>query len=103
MSDHPGARFRVSARVRALAVEQGIAIPPNVTDDAGADMVVFLARADGPGPWKMKTNDPWLTRAVFGPIEMNFDWYSTWESADRVVIMTTEKARASVIPLALAR
>jgi hypothetical protein len=102
-SSHPGARFRFSERVRALIADQQLALPPNVGDGPGPDMVVFLARADGPGPWRMKTNDPWLTKAVFGPREVNFNWYTTWDSRDRVVVMTTERARASEIRLALTK
>ena len=37
---------------------------------------------------------------MFGPREINFHYYSTWEGYDRVVVMTMEKARAAGAPLA---
>ena len=41
------------------------------------------------------------TRAIFGPREVNFNWYSTWDSGrDRVVVMTSKKAKAASVDLA---
>lgn len=97
--DHPRARFRVSARVTALARQRGLAVPANATQ-ADGDEVVFFAKSEGGPPTGWTANDPWLTRAVFGPREINFNYYSNWGGSDRVVVMTREKARASGIPLA---
>ncbi len=97
---HQGTRFRVSQRVRALARQQGVALPANVSAAANAQAVVFFARSEGPSPARWTVNDPWLTEAVFGPREVNFHWYSTWEGHDRIVVMTTEKARAAGVTLA---
>jgi 4-amino-4-deoxy-L-arabinose transferase-like glycosyltransferase len=97
---HAGTRFRVAPDVRALAAEQHVALPPNVVDAPEGDDVVFFARADGPPPRRWITNDPWLTEAVFGPGELNFNWYSTWDGRDRIVVMTLEKARAAGVALA---
>jgi hypothetical protein len=93
IADHPHQRFHVSGRVRALAAEQHLALPANV-GDAPVDAFVFQPIAEGPSPWSWKTNDAWLTRAVFGPREVNFNWYSTWGGHDRIVVMTNEKTPA---------
>src|SRR5262249_12263995 len=62
-------RFRLSKQVRAMAAERNLTIPPNAT--AGpADAVVFLSMSEGPGRWEWKANDPWLTVAAFGPLEV---------------------------------
>ena len=37
---------------------------------------------------------------MFGPREVNFNYYSTWRGSDRVVVMTIEKARAAGVWLA---
>jgi dolichyl-phosphate-mannose-protein mannosyltransferase len=92
--DHPRTRFRVSPKVTSLAAERGLALSANAVQ-GDADQVVFFARAEGERPTRWIVNDPWLTRAVFGPREVNFNYYSTWEGPDRVVVMTLEKARAA--------
>jgi 4-amino-4-deoxy-L-arabinose transferase-like glycosyltransferase len=96
---HPRTRFRLSTQVRAMAAQRNLTIPPNATEGP-ADAVVFLSMTEGPGVWGWKANDPWLTEAAFGPLEVNFSWYSSWRGYDRVVIMTTEKASATGVPLA---
>jgi len=62
--------------------------------------VVFFARGDGPTPYVWKVNDRWLVEAVFGPRELNFNWYSTWSGHDRVVVMKIDKARSFGVALA---
>jgi dolichyl-phosphate-mannose-protein mannosyltransferase len=100
IAGHGRTRVRVSDRVRTLAREQGLALPANVTNGPDAGAVVFFAQTDGPPDRRWTTNDPWLTRAVFGPREVNFNWYSTWAGPDRVVAMTNEKATAAGVAFA---
>ena len=100
IATHPKKTFRVSPKVRAMAAAQAKPLPPNVKDAGPADDVVFFPIAEGPNGRRWTTNDPWLTEAVFGPREMNFNWYSTWEGRDRIVVMTVQKARAAGVQLA---
>jgi dolichyl-phosphate-mannose-protein mannosyltransferase len=95
---HPDTTFHVSARVRSFAARLHVALPPNARQDG--DELVFFAEAEGPSPFVIRSNDPFLTRAVFGPREVNFNWYSSWTGHDRVVVMTEAKARASKVALA---
>lgn len=97
---HPKEQFRVSARVRALAEKQHLPMPANVTQAPGGQAVVMFGGADMGSPDLYKENDPWLTDAIFGPREVNFNWYAVWAGHDRVVVMPIEKARAGVVPLA---
>jgi 4-amino-4-deoxy-L-arabinose transferase-like glycosyltransferase len=92
---HPNTRFRLSPQVTALAMQQKLPMPPNARAAPGAEQVVFFPRAEGTDVFHWQANDPWLTKAIFGPREINFNWYSTWEGPDRVVVMTTEKAKAA--------
>jgi Dolichyl-phosphate-mannose-protein mannosyltransferase len=92
---HPGTRFRLSPQVTAIARQQHLALPPNALVAGSADEVVFFAEAEAPDPFHWKANDPWLTKAVFGPREINFAWCSTWQGPDRVIVMTTAKAKAA--------
>ena len=101
VSKHPGTQFRVSPRVRSLAAAQNLALPSNVTEGE-AQVVIFFVNAEGPNPrsdtWK--SNDPWLTEAVFGPREVNVNWYAAWIGQDHVFAMTTKKAKAAGVALA---
>jgi 4-amino-4-deoxy-L-arabinose transferase-like glycosyltransferase len=97
--NHPRTRFRLSRRVTSLAAARGVTLPANAVQ-ANPDEVVFFAPSEGAPATQWLVNDPWLTRAVFGPWEVNFNYYSTWSGADRVVVMTLEKARISGAPIA---
>jgi hypothetical protein len=97
---HPKKQFRVSERVRSSAARSKLAMPPNVTRAPDGQAVVMFGRADMGSPWAYKENSPWLTDAVFGPLEVNFNWYAVWGGMDRVVVMPIETARLGEVPLA---
>jgi hypothetical protein len=97
--EHPERRFRVSARVSAIAAEERLVLPENMTQNGNPDAVVFFAPSEGPKWFEWKTNDPWMTEAVFGPLEVNFNWYASWSGHDRVVVMTMERAKAAGAPI----
>jgi Dolichyl-phosphate-mannose-protein mannosyltransferase len=99
VSKHPDRRFFLSPKVRTLASEQQLPLPDNLASLQDAQEWVFFARAEGPVSWDWKCNDPWLTRAVFGPREINFVWYGGWMGHDRVVSMTPAKARGTGVNL----
>jgi hypothetical protein len=96
---HPERTFRVSAQVRNLGLGKGGKLPPNVTQGK-AESVVFFGNGEGPGPWNWTPNDPFLTEAVFGSGEVNFNFYPSWAGHDRVVVMRFDKARATGAPIA---
>ena len=98
---HPTEEFRLSELVRARAAKQHLALPANVVTAPAGQAVVMFGRAEMGPPGLYKENDPWLTDAVFGPLEVNFNWYAVWGGNDRVVVMPIEKARAGAVPLAL--
>jgi Dolichyl-phosphate-mannose-protein mannosyltransferase len=100
VTDHPKTQFRVSKNVRAIARAHHLKLPENVTSAPGGQSVVILGRGDMTDGSKQKVNDPWLTDAVFGPREVNYNWYSVWGGKDRVVVMPIETARASLIAVA---
>lgn len=97
---HADTQFRVSNQVRAKARAQHLEMPKNVVTGNAGTQVVFFGNAEGPGSWNFQTNDPWLTKAVFGPREMNFNWYAGWLGHDHLVVMDLLKARATGVPLA---
>ena len=101
IAKHPKIKFRISEKVAKLAVEQHLPMPANiVTAATSAGAFVFFAKAEGPDPYLIHTNDPWLTMAIFGPRELNFNWYSGWWGHDRILVMTLAKAKESGVALA---
>lgn len=100
VSAHASTQFRVSGKVRASARQQKLALPSNVVEAPAGDQVIYWGQAEGPNPWHMRVNDPFLTKAVFGPREMDFNWYSTWEGADHLVVMDRQKASSTGVALA---
>jgi hypothetical protein len=97
--NHPRTRFRISPRVVQLAATRGVTLPSNSVE-TNPDEVVFFAMSEGVPVASWIVNDPWFTRADFGSQEVNFNYYSTWQGSDRVVVMTKEKARAIGSPFA---
>jgi len=101
VTKHADTKFRVSRKVRQSAQAQHLTLPKNVVGDhAPFNQVLFWAIADGPGSWNFQTNDQWLTKAIFGPLELSFNWYAGWMGQDRLVVMTLEKARNTGVALA---
>jgi hypothetical protein len=100
VADHPKEQFRVSDRVRNMATEQQIAMPANVVTAPAGQAVVMFGFADLGSTDLYKENDPWLTDAIFGTKEVDFNWYAVWGGHDRVVVMPIEKAREGGVPLA---
>ena len=99
MHARSGDAFFVSGSVLDAARAAGLSLPPNVVSRASqATHAVLYAAADGPGPKRWKSNDPWQTVAVFGPNEVNFKYYASWKGDDRVLVMTTAKARQMEVP-----
>jgi hypothetical protein len=102
MRAHPDDSFFVSKRVLDAARAASLDLPPNIVSSADkASHVMIYTKADGPGHRKWKSNDPWLTVAVFGPKEVNSNYYATWRGDDRVFVMTIEKARERGVPMVL--
>jgi hypothetical protein len=86
-----GSSFRLSPRLAQYASKNRL--PRGRRAKEKFDRVAFLAQAEGPNPFKWPANDPWQAERVFGPLEMNFDWYPTWGGEDRVVVMSLAKAK----------
>ncbi len=55
-----------------------------------ADAALFLA-SEGMRPWT--ANRRRLVDRWFGPHEVNFNYYPTWQGDDRILLMPMDKAR----------
>jgi hypothetical protein len=95
-----GTTFLLSPGVREVGARLGLRVPGNAArSGAEADAVVLFARAEGPSPFTIPSNDPFLALAVLGPREVNFAWYSSWTGHDRVLVMSRTKAKQAGVAL----
>jgi len=93
---HPRVGFEASGRVWSQIEDLAIAPPKNLSrlPDPGAEMAVFFA-SEGPQDLKnWPDNWPGLAKRIFGPWEVNFDYYPQWAGEDRILVMPIEKAHA---------
>ena len=98
VASHAPESFRVSPEVQRYATQAHLELPENAHVSGKADHVVLFGRAEA--PWKWPANDPFRTEAVFGPREVNFDYYPTWMGHDRVIVMSHEKAKIAGVAIA---
>ncbi len=94
--DHAQTGFFASEKVWQEMQELNDALPSNIAhlnaDDA--DMVALYASEGVAHPTEWPRNRPGLVTAIFGPWEVNFDYYPTWIGDDRILVMTLEQAQA---------
>jgi len=100
VSARPASRFLLSPRLHAIAATHHFELPPNVVE-RGGDRVAFIAPAEGPDPFTWPGNDPWAIDQVFGPRDVNVDWYPNWLSGQRIFVMSVAKAREVGVPFVL--
>jgi Dolichyl-phosphate-mannose-protein mannosyltransferase len=87
----PSTQFYLSPKVRALLQPRGAVDLPNVTADPARSKVALICGTDvshegGPANFRG------LSRGWFGPYEINWDYYTTWDGDDRIVILDTARA-----------
>lgn len=89
---HPNTTFFLSPRVKR---DVAVVAPPleNVTVDPAEAAVFVLYAREGMLGWQdWPANQRGLTRACFGPREVNFDIYPTWWGDDRIVVIDRSHA-----------
>jgi hypothetical protein len=93
---HPGQKFFVSPVVREWLGPRGLADLPNVTTTPeGSDVVLFsMHRESFEEAIDWPANDRTQLVTWFGPCEVNLDYYPSWIGDDRIIAMTTARARA---------
>ena len=84
----------VSPRVLRRIAEQRIELPVRVSSSATSAALLVFETDEGfrsRGEWPAHV---WaLTKTWFGPWELNFDRYPTWDGDSRIIVMTAGKAR----------
>mgnify|MGYP003374334853 CR=1 FL=1 len=80
----------LGASPRAAALLPGL--PTSGPRAAAAELWVTYAREPPPAEWP--ANRRGLVVAVFGPEEVNYDFYPTWEGDDRLLVLCGPRARS---------
>jgi hypothetical protein len=95
MRDRPGKRFVLSRPMQKRFRTYDGALPKNARTRGSADYLVVLYSQIRSGQvglreWPATSRG---TYRVVGPLEVNFDYYPTWDGDDRVLFITPEEAR----------
>ena len=81
-------RFALSERVQAELRAAGLEPPPHADAGPGeADRFVFYA-SDLGGYWTLPASRFGSLDAVFGPAEVNYEYYPSWWGDDRLLVLT---------------
>ncbi|MBI3891733.1 MAG: glycosyltransferase family 39 protein [Candidatus Wallbacteria bacterium] len=100
LNERPGTRVFLSRRVRSALA--GLRAPatnlPSSCPPAQADLAIFYSY-EGIDLKGCPANRSDLTERTFGPMEVNFNRYPTWQGNDRIVVMKTAIAREIGVPL----
>lgn len=92
---HSQRRFFASEKVWQALLSSGMAVPENIshTDVGETSNVVLYLSESVAHPTDWPRNQPGLVTALFGPWEVNFDYYPTWIGDDRILVMPLEQAQ----------
>jgi len=97
---HPDEQFVASPRVMtALHDFDGRARSQLLPAPTPATRRVLVFGTESLARRRWPANDPFLTERWFGPLEVNYNIYPTWQGDDRIVLMSVEAARAVRMPL----
>lgn len=94
LNKHPEKQYLLSPKV-AQAVASERASPPNATGNADTAQHYMLFAEETPvAVWmKWSANRLGQYQLVSGPLEVNFDYYPTWEGEPRVIELSMQRAR----------
>jgi hypothetical protein len=96
LDKHPRQRFRLSRQVAQDLIARESRAWPNVigSGSAGADAAIFYSSEVEQTNWRLWTanrrNYVWTW---FGPYEVNFNYYPSWEGDRRILVMPMRTAR----------
>lgn len=88
LSAHADETFLLSPRVVDELGNVGAPVPPNASGAVGRPDLIAVYAYEAMPNLEWPANIRTLTVRTFGPLEVNFDYYPTWEGNDRIVVMT---------------
>jgi 4-amino-4-deoxy-L-arabinose transferase-like glycosyltransferase len=95
VSENPGQIFSVSDKVWESLQGTTGKLPANITRLPAPvkSKLVFYASEGMENPLDWPSNRPGLAERIFGPWEVNFDYYPLWAGDDRILVMPLDRAR----------
>jgi len=93
---HPGQAFALSATVFAAFRKYHVRVPSDVTGPKRANQFMFFdsdTETDNVHLRRWPSVEP-NTYVTLGPEEVNFNYYSTWVGADRIIVLSKATATA---------
>jgi hypothetical protein len=87
-----GDTFLLSPRVREEVAKSASGMPANARAESGDPDFVAVYAYEAMPNLEWPANVRTLTVRTFGPLEVNFNYYPTWEGNDRIVLLTFERA-----------
>jgi len=101
--ENPELRIGVSNDVWfAMVADRGIEPPANIVKNEWDDIdlgAAYLKEVT----WVLPSNHPGLFVEVFGSLEVNLEFYTTWKGDGRVVMLDSEQIHGFGIPAFLNR
>jgi hypothetical protein len=88
LDQQPGGSVAVSPRLQADLASAGRRKPPPATSSE-PDIAMYALE---PAHVGIRPNDPQLFKAVFGPREVNLNYYSDWIGDEHIVVLTSAQA-----------
>ncbi len=93
----PNSHFRLSNHVQDVARRAHLTVPPNARG-RHPDHVIYFVPEEGPSLFEWPGTDALAFERLFGPGEVNLNFYPTWWGEAHVGVMTLEKARGIGVP-----
>jgi hypothetical protein len=94
LNKHPRKQYLLSPKVAQAVANERVSLR-NATDNADVAQHYMLFAEETPvADWmKWSCNRLGQYHLVSGPLEVNFDYYPTWEGASRVIELSMRRAR----------
>jgi 4-amino-4-deoxy-L-arabinose transferase-like glycosyltransferase len=100
MNDHPRTQFDLSAPILGLLAQLDPAAVRHAAPDHPDREVVVIESIGSDAPQQWPANTWNLAAAYFGPLDVNFNYYPTWER-NRIVVLDVSRARELPMPRTL--
>jgi hypothetical protein len=89
---HPDRRYLLSSTVADAVAEENVALGNTTRDSSVAQRYIFYSDEDD--LWtKVSSNRPDRYQRVSGPLDVNIDYYASWQGAEKVLDVSIDRAR----------
>lgn len=94
LNEHPRKQYLLSPRVAQAVAGERVSLPNATDNEDVAQQYMLFAEETPVAVWmKWSCNRLGQYHLVSGPLEVNFDYYPTWEGEPRVIELSMRRAR----------